>query len=144
MRFPPYLERVRMEPRGFTSPCWIWTGFITSNGYGRMGSTYAHRATYMQFVGLIPDGLELDHLCRVRECCNPYHLEPVTRKENLRRGVGAAVTRARHHAVDRCKHGHAFDAENTYLYRHGGLDRRACRTCKRERKRVYRAARASV
>lgn len=83
-----------VEDRGFTSPCWIWQGYVNKNGYakatrsdGRMG--LAHRVVYAEVRGPIPAGLDLDHLCRVRACVNPEHLEPVTRSENLRRGYAA-------------------------------------------------------
>lgn len=71
--------------------CWIWTGALTGAGYGQFGGggkkSYTHRWAYQAHVGPIPDGLELDHLCRVRACCNPDHLEPVTHEENTRRAV---------------------------------------------------------
>ena len=74
--------------------CWLWTGPQTWNGYGhasfRRRSTTAHRAVYEYLVGSVPDGLDLDHLCRVRLCVNPNHLEPVTRAENMRRARSAA------------------------------------------------------
>lgn len=73
--------------------CWIWKGFVLANGYGQMpsrnneyGERLAHRASYRFHVGPIPDDLEIDHLCRVKCCVNPAHLEPVTHGENLRRG----------------------------------------------------------
>lgn len=85
--------------------CWIWQGYVTPNGYGLIGdgrgragtSIYTHRASYELHVGPIPEGLDIDHLCRVRACCNPQHLEPVTRAENLRRSplVGRASTKQR-------------------------------------------------
>lgn len=69
--------------------CWLWTGTRNRGGYGdfRMpeGPRRAHRLAYENLVGPIPEGLELDHLCRVRNCVNPQHLEPVTRSENARR-----------------------------------------------------------
>jgi len=73
--------------------CWIWLAAKDSSGYGRIGtSSYktesAHRVVYRLVRGEIPAGLDLDHLCRIRACCNPDHLEPVTRAENLRRGAG--------------------------------------------------------
>lgn len=71
--------------------CWIWTGCIKDNGYGAVahgGSKFhVHRVMYELHVGPIPAGFDLDHLCRVRSCCNPAHLEPVTRSENIRRGL---------------------------------------------------------
>ena len=70
--------------------CWLWTSTIVWNGYGQFRidnrRVYAHRFAYEQVNGTIPAGLDLDHLCRVRRCVNPAHLEPVTRRENLRRG----------------------------------------------------------
>lgn len=76
------------------SGCWIWQG-NTNNGKGyfrvshRGERIYVHRWYYERFVGPIPEGLQLDHLCRNRNCCNPEHLEPVTQAENLRRGIEA-------------------------------------------------------
>lgn len=81
--------------------CWIWTRALR-NGYGAIWIDgrveYAHRAAYELHIGSIPDGLELDHLCRVRSCCNPTHLEPVTRRENLMRGD--TIVRAHHEGRD--------------------------------------------
>lgn len=85
----PLLDRI---DRNGSGGCWIWTGSIDRDGYGYLhdGRRHnAHRWTYEKFVGPIPDGLEIDHLCRVRPCVNPDHLEPVTRLENnLRRWYG--------------------------------------------------------
>ena len=73
-----------------TGECWLWTAATNRAGYGLLGipgrSTLAHRIAYEEYVGPVPDGLELDHLCRVRRCVKPAHLEPVTRSENVRRG----------------------------------------------------------
>lgn len=72
-------------------PCWLWTGRLNNKGYGRVTlwakkrGYMAHRMAYEFAVGPIPDGLEIDHLCRNRICCNPSHLEPVTHQENVRR-----------------------------------------------------------
>lgn len=88
------------EDRGHATPCWIYQGCRTPGGYGmvhkpKYGTAVAHRAYYMSLVGPIPDGLDLDHLCRVRECVNPAHMEPVTRSENCKRGRSGEHMRAR-------------------------------------------------
>lgn len=109
--------------------CWLWTGYV-EGGYGRYGhgaERLVHRLVYIELVGPIPEGLELDHTCRVRACCNPDHLEPVTHAENVRRGEGLAAQQARQ---TECKRGHPFTPENTYTYRQGRS--RRCRTCRRE------------
>jgi hypothetical protein len=88
-RLTALLDRTQPAPSG----CWLWTGTHNGNGYGqiaiRLGGVVttvgAHRAMYAHLVGPIGDGLEIDHLCRVRDCVNPDHLEAVTREENMRR-----------------------------------------------------------
>lgn len=87
---------------------------------------------YEAYFGSIPAGLDLDHLCRVRSCVHPLHLEPVTRGENLRRGVGVTAQKA---AQTECIHGHAFDEKNTYIAKNGT---RKCRECLRIRSKELR------
>lgn len=96
--------------------CWLWTG-RTVKGYGKHSGKLAHRVAYEEMVGPIPDGLELDHLCRTPLCVRPDHLEPVTRHVNMRR---------RFDLKTHCVNGHEFTSENTYL-RDGYY--RTCRTC---------------
>lgn len=133
MSFAERYERLAFpEPN---SGCFIWMGALNKDGYGVIGigyeseknkkNTLAHRVAYEHFVGPIPEGLQLDHLCRVRCCVNPAHLEPVTNAENLRRGMGPALTRARP-PITHCKHGHLLSGENLNLYR--GV--RVCRACR--------------
>lgn len=113
-----------------TDSCWIWMASQNGHGYGQFryrGMTRsAHRAAYELLVGPIPDGLDLDHICRVRNCVNPDHLEPVTHAENVRRGNSGSKWAAKTH----CPHGHAYTPENTVHYPSGS---RACRTCQRGR-----------
>ena len=114
-----------------TESCWLWTGTKTSGGYGRIlrGSKemYAHRYSYEHFIGPIPDGLVIDHLCRVRHCVNPSHLEVVTLGENTRRGVGIGNGARFQKNKTHCPKGHPYDAENTYHYKSA----RSCKTCRR-------------
>lgn len=121
------LTRIAAGPNG----CCLWTGPVDTHGYGRHGKPVAHRVIYELIVGPIPDGLELDHLCRVPRCVNPHHLEPVTHAENVRRGMAGSVNGARLRAKTHCKRGHQFTSENTYVYPNG---ERECRTCARMRK----------
>ena len=114
----------------FTDTCWLWTGKVCSWGYGMFGMphatyVYAHRWAYEFCVEPIPAGLQVDHLCRVRLCIRPEHLEPVTRKENILRGQGACAVNAR---KTHCVRGHAFTLDNTYYDTAGG---RECRTCRK-------------
>jgi hypothetical protein len=83
---------------------------------------------YEALKGPIPEGMQIDHLCRVPACCNPEHLEAVTPKENTRRGLSPALARARRHRKTHCRNGHEFTADNSYLDSQG---RKFCRECKR-------------
>lgn len=113
--------------------CWTWTGTTTAAGYGqiterdgpRSRRLYTHRVSYEALVSPIPDGLVIDHLCRNTLCANPDHLEPVTRGENLRRGIGADLSRRRASAPhgtyarysrrsDPCRCGPCVEAARTY------------------------------
>lgn len=130
------------EDRGHYTPCWIWQGSTCGGGYGRVSldghPRQAHRVIYEQSVGAIPDGLHLDHLCRQRDCVNPAHLEPVTVRVNLLRGVGFS---ARNAAKTHCVAGHEFTPENTYVRENG---RRDCKTCKSRRMKEFYARRATT
>ena len=119
------------------SGCWLWMANQHPRGYGlfwlngRMG--WAHRAAYELHVGPIPKGAELDHKCRVHECVNPRHLEPVTHAENMRR------SHPNNSAKTHCAHGHLFDENNTYVIERtrGGRTstERHCRECHRASRR---------
>lgn len=115
--------------------CWTWAGTIDQDGYGSFslgsrGHRRAHRLSYEHFVGPIPEGLTIDHLCRNRACVNPAHMEPVTNRENVLRGEGITAELARQTA---CKHGHEFTPENTYLWR----GKRICRACRDATRRRF-------
>lgn len=126
--------------------CWLWTGQVGNRGYGqfkyRLGpqdcrSAYVHRFAYELLVGPIPDGLHLDHLCRVRLCVNPAHLEPVTNLENTMRSL-----RSRGQEPGKCINGHEKTPDNTYVVPRTGS--RVCRICKRvARRRADAKRRAS-
>lgn len=118
--------------------CWGWQAYKDPNGYGRirtLGKTYlAHRVVYEWLVGLIPEGLELDHLCRNPSCVRPDHLEIVTHAENVRRGDAGAHYGRR----TTCKWGHKFEGSNLFTDATGA---RRCRLCKIEIGKRYTAKR---
>lgn len=118
--------------RGAPDECWLWQGSLDRDGYA---NNRAHRIAYELTFGPIPPGLVIDHLCRARSCANPHHLEAVTNRENVLRGVGIT---AREAAQTHCKHGHEFTDENTWLDKHGW---RYCRPCMRQRHRELRGRR---
>lgn len=127
-RLPPrFWDKVVPEPM---SGCWLWVAYVSKNGYGKVGiggKVYvAHVVAYERLVCHKDTGMDLDHLCRVRCCVNPAHLEQVTRLENARRGEGGKHNARKTH----CAAGHPYDDGNT---RHGvtprGTPARWCRAC---------------
>lgn len=116
------------------SGCWIYFRYLDPNGYGRLTingiQRSTHRWTYLTLIGPVTPGLDLDHLCRNRSCCNPLHLEPVTKAENIRRGETGKWQADKTH----CPQGHEYSELNTYRYiRKDGTKERQCRTCNYER-----------
>ena len=124
---PRFQSKVRVDGNG----CWLWTGSLNLGGYGlfkrpspeRVG--VAHRYAYEVLVGPIPEGLNLDHLCRVRNCVNPRHVEPVTQRENIMRGESIVARAA---AATHCPSGHPYAGDNVYVNQQGY---RYCRACRR-------------
>jgi hypothetical protein len=129
------MNKVLPEPN---SGCWLWTAVVSNDGYGQFGvgnratgfrMAKAHRVSYELFVGPIPEGLQLDHLCRVRCCVNPRHLEPVNNRENALRG-----TRLKQH----CPKGHEYSGANLYVNPNTG--HRFCKQCMAVAAEKYRVA----
>lgn len=112
---------------------WTFQGGRTNGGYPcfwagkERGMVSAHRLSYEVFVAPVAKGLDVDHLCRTRWCCNPDHLEPTTRSENLRRGRGPQASRERAALITRCPWNHEYTPENTGWQGNS----RYCRTCHR-------------
>lgn len=138
-RLVPPVLRIWPKVRQNEAGCWVWTGRLYPNGYGAMSvgrrgenvGTTTHRLMYREVFGPVPEGLQLDHLCRNRACCNPWHLEPVTARVNLLRGTGWS---ARNAAKTHCVHGHEFNDRNTYRFTmSNGNIGRTCRVCHRLR-----------
>jgi HNH endonuclease len=123
------------------SGCLLWLGSLTPKGYPNTKSGWrAYDLAYEITIGPVPEGLELDHLCRVRCCINPAHMDPVTHKENLRRGIGIlsrfdarnAAARAKTH----CPHGHEYTVENTYITKAGTRQCKSCSAARRTRRKT--------
>lgn len=122
----------------YVEDCWIWQGSKVRGGYGRIKVTsdrnqYVHRVVFEAMVGAIPPGMELDHLCRNRACCNPAHLETVTHRVNVQRAESF------HARKTHCPHGHEYTPVNTLV----SCGKRLCRACRRiqsERRKGQRRA----
>lgn len=114
--------------------CWLWNASLNNFGYARYKidgkMVLAHRYAYKYFNGDIPKGFELDHICRVRHCVNPAHLEAVTHLDNVRRGKSGEHGKVKTH----CPQGHEYTDSNTVMVQRG----RRCRTCQNDRSRLYR------
>lgn len=110
-----------------TDDCWLYAGYKNTLGYGQIFANrkyqYAHRVSYETFVAPIPEGLVIDHLCSVRCCINPNHLEPVTARVNTLRGEGVLANKRKTH----CPKGHEYTRENTQYF--GKKRWRRCRQC---------------
>lgn len=122
-----------------TDTCWLWTGARQPKGYGLIAAggrggpaLLAHRVSYTLTRGAIPNGMELDHLCKIRHCVNPDHLEPVTHSLNVARGDHSGPNQ-RNKRKTHCPQGHEYNSENTRLHTDGS---RQCRICENARRRT--------
>lgn len=135
---PEELLNFFMKVEKSKTGCWLWTGTKTKDGYGsinfRRKSSRAHRISHLLFKGEIPPGLTIDHLCRVRSCVNPKHLEAVTLQVNCSRGD--FKTNSHHAKKTHCPSGHPYDEANTLrVLLPTGKFGRKCRACLRFRQR---------
>ena len=126
-------NKISPEPN---SGCWLWTGALERCGYGQVHikrkNKMAHRIIYEFYKGPIPEGYELDHLCRVRSCVNPDHLEIVRHITNVQRGNSGI----NHSSKTHCKHGHEFSEANIHYNFNRGTRERVCITCMKRRSRL--------
>lgn len=139
LRFWPRVDKDGPVHPTLGTACWLWTACLAGGGYGQVWVDgrlrYAHIVAYAEVNGDVPPGLELDHLCRNRACCNPAHLEAVTRQINQLRGMTLAAKNA---AKTECPKGHPYSGDNLKVY---GPRRRSCAACNRERARINRLRR---
>ena len=134
------LERIFRKVDKTTSACWLWLGGKNAYGYGRVSvggrMHQPHRIVYEIMVGEIPEGKEIDHLCRIRNCVNPAHLEVVTHRENVRRGINQNKRKTH------CMRGHELSGDNViWRERPNRAISRLCRICRKgeRERRILRA-----
>ena len=126
---------------GADGGCWVWTACRNRKGYGMVRFAgkvrSAHRAVYTQLAGPIPEGMQLDHLCRVRACVNPAHLEVVTAQENTARGMGTSAHSVR---TGFCERGHNLSDPENLIAAEATRGQRSCRPCAQARARRQASA----
>lgn len=165
-RMPKKSIKERFDRFYFPEPntgCWLWTGAEISTGYGGMGADgrtkAAHRISYELFVGSIPDGFQIDHLCGVKMCVNPTHLEAVTQSENMRRAIERYKSAPAHRSVPgrladpaynskktHCKHGHELTGTNVRFHKKKNRPgiARECLACRQVYPKLRRQAQAAT
>ncbi len=133
--------RYRVDPDG----CWRWIGYVSPDGYGRYSTGYparrdtmAHRIAYVEWVSPIPKGMTIDHLCRVRSCVNPAHMEMTTFQVNIDRRDTTNIG-ARNREKTHCPKGHPLDEANTMVEINKSGRHRKCRICANARRRLVPA-----
>ena len=137
-----FVSKISIVP-GEVDPCWMWSAATDRHGYGQFKlhagmQAKAHRVAYRWLRGPIEDDLVIDHLCRNHSCVNPYHLEPVSNRENILRGVAPSAVNA---IKVGCINGHGFTADNTYITPEG---ERGCLECRRKASRDYQRRRRAA
>jgi hypothetical protein len=144
-KYQPLIERFCAKVSFNTvTGCWLWKGYIAPNGYGYLMIKYpsgkfmpqcAHRIAYELFIGPVPEEQTVDHLCRTRKCCNPFHLEVCSNRENILRGTGWSARNAK---KTHCPKGHPYEERNiiTRVLKNGVS--RNCRKCYLEYQRNLR------
>lgn len=126
-----FIEKVSIDPK---SGCWIWRGSLDRNGYGEfLVGNSAHRVAYTHWKGAVKKGKVIDHLCRTRNCVNPFHMKAVTSRDNTfapGSRANAAINKIKTH----CKYGHRLSGTNLHVRKNGT---RQCKQCNRDRAREY-------
>jgi len=139
--FPANQIGKQPPPAGFEKPCLRFQGAHDSEGYGRVGRQGrlygAHQWAWIVVNGPVPEGLELDHLCRVRDCTEITHLEPVTHQENMRRSEAGYARGAQLRAKTHCPQGHPYEGDNLYTSDAHPASGRMCKECRRAANRRW-------
>ena len=129
----PVLNRYEVNE---VTGCWLWLGYTDKKGYARVNSQNAHRVFYIEHVGPVPDGFDVDHLCKREGCVNPAHLEAVTEQENLDRITRTVTYQGKKFEI--CREGHPLTGDNLRLYNRSDRSekRRGCAVCIRAKARA--------